>query len=37
MKKNFKIVVVTEAKQYHNTKDTDDNGWAVVDTAEVIF
>ena len=37
MKKDFKIVVVTEAKQYHNTKDTDNNGWAVVGTAEVKF
>ena len=37
MQKNFKIVVVTEAKQYHNTKDTNDNGWEVVGTTEVKF
>ena len=36
-KKNFKIVVVTEAKQYRNTKDASEGGWDVVGTAEVNF
>lgn len=37
MKKNFKVVVVTEAKQYRNTQDGANGGWSVVGTAEVKF